>query len=276
MATHDADVGSQNADAGSRSPLEGVAALLWGASAQVRRGPKPKLSVQKIADAGISIADQDGLSAVTMQHVADLLGTAKMALYRYVPGRTELEAVMLDRALGGPGGPGERVDGDGRAGLSRWALDLHERAAARPWSAELVQRPHLPGPNELAWFEAGLSAMRDMALEGGEKLDTLAMLVGHVMSIVRQQAAGPAPEDDLANALAPVLEQRAQEYPFTVAAFTQPGIQSESQSGTQLGTRSRTQSGRTARNDALLFGIERMIAGIEALAAERSSPRRGR
>ncbi len=241
---------AQNPDVGPRAPLDGVAALLWGTSSQGRRGPKPKFTVRQIADAGIAIADQDGLNAVTMQHVADRLGTAKMALYRYVPGRTELEAVMLDRALGGPGEP---ADDDRRAALTRWAMDLHERAAARPWCVELVQRPHMPGPNELAWFEAGLSTMRSLDLEGAEKLDALAMLVGHVMSIVRQQSAGPTPEDDLAKALAPVLEHKAQEYPLTTAAFAQ--------------------AGRTTRNDALRFGIERMIAGIEALATDRSHPR---
>ena len=241
---------ARNSDAGSRPPLARVAAVLWGTAAPgSRRGPKPKFTVEQIADAGIAIADRDGLDAVTMQCVADGLGAAKMALYRYVPGRTELEAVMLDRALGGPDASG----GDGwPAALLRWATQLHERASARPWAVELVQRPHLPGPNELAWFEAGLFAMRELPMAGGEKLDTLAMLVGHVMSIVRQQAAGPAPEDELAAALGPVLADRAGQFPLTTAAFTQQN--------------------RPERNDALRFGLVRMIAGIEALAAARSRP----
>jgi AcrR family transcriptional regulator len=231
----------------ARAPLDGVAALLWGAASPGRRGPKPKFTAEQIADAGITVADRDGLPAVTMQHVADQLGAAKMALYRYVPGRTELEALMLDRALGAPSAPEDEA---WQAGLARWAVDLHARAARRPWSVELVQRPHMPGPSELTWFEAGLFAMRELPLEGGEKLDTLAMLVGHVMSLVRQQAGGPTPEDELAGALAPILAHRATEFPLTTAAFMQ--------------------SDERRRNDALRFGIDRMIAGIEALAAERS------
>jgi AcrR family transcriptional regulator len=237
-------------DAAGRPPLDRVAAVLWGTTTPGgKRGPKPKFSVEQIADAGIAIADRDGLDAVTMQFVADRLGAAKMALYRYVPGRTELEAVMLDRAFGGPS---TSQDEQWPEALLRWATQLHERASARPWAVELVQRPHLPGPNELAWFEAGLFAMRELPLTGGEKFDTLAMLVGHVMSIVRQQAAGPAPEDELAAALAPVLANRAGHFPLTTAAFARQD--------------------RAERNAALRFGLTRMIAGIEVLAQARLHP----
>ena len=234
-------------DPASPAARAGVVALLWRTSTPGRRGPKPKLTVEQIADAGIAIADEDGLDAVTMQRVADRLGATKMALYRYVSGRAELDAVMLDRALDGLGEPGE---GDWRSVLAQWATELYRRATASPWSVELVQRPHVPGPGELEWFEAGLSAMKDLALEGGEKLDVLVLLVGHVMSIVRQQAGGSTPEDEMLKALAPILAARAEQYPLTVAAFAR--------------------TGRAARDDALRFGIERVIAGVEALVTERA------
>lgn len=238
---------AQEPDAAARTTHDAVAALLWGGSTQQgRRGPKPKLTVEQIADTGIAIADEEGLDAVTMHRVADRLGATKMALYRYVPGRAELDAVMLDRALGRPGEP---QDGDWRHALAQWATELYTRASARRWTVELVQRPHLPGPSELAWFEAGLSVMEHLELDGGERLDTLALLVGHVLSIVRQEAGGPNPEDDMAAALAPVLAARAQEYPLTTAAFAE--------------------SGARARNRALAFGIERVIAGVESLVSER-------
>lgn len=180
-----------------------------------------------------------------MQHVAERLSATKMALYRYVSARAELEALMLDRALGTPDEPG---DGDWQHALTRWALNLHERASAHRWSVELVQRPHLPGPSELGWYEVGLATLEGLALEPGEKLDVLALLSGHVISIVRHEAGGGTPEADLAGALVPVLTARARDYPLTTAAFAQTGKQ--------------------ARDGALRFGIERVIAGVEALASD--------
>src|SRR5690606_15524441 len=76
--------------------------LLWRAPATTKRGPKPKFALDVIAEVAIGIADAEGLEAVTMHSVATRLGTTKMALYRYVPGRAELDAVMLDQAWGMP------------------------------------------------------------------------------------------------------------------------------------------------------------------------------
>jgi len=221
-----------------------VVALLWRRAAPARRGPKPRFSIEGVAEAGVAIADAQGLDAVTMQSVAARLGTTKMALYRYVPGRVELDALMLDRALAEPP---EAAGADWRAALTVWADRVHARALAHPWCVELAQRPHVPGPGELGWYEAGLAAVADLPLTGAEKLDTLALLAGHAMSTVRQQSRGAAPERDLAARLAPVLAERADELPLTAAAFADP----------------------SGRDDALRFGVERVVAGVAALVTER-------
>lgn len=89
----------------NRSGVEdqaGTVALLWGARPQPTRGPKPALSLERIAQAAVQVADADGLAAVSMQRVATELGVTKMALYRYVPGKAELIALMVDTAAGQP------------------------------------------------------------------------------------------------------------------------------------------------------------------------------
>ncbi|MFD6133913.1 TetR/AcrR family transcriptional regulator [Isoptericola sp. NPDC056618] len=243
----------RGAGAGATS-TDDVVALLWRRATPVRRGPKPRFSVDGIVAAATEIADARGLDAVTMQAVAARLGTTKMALYRYVPGRVELDALLLDAALGAappaPSVASGATGADWRAALTDWAGSVHARALARPWSVELAQRPHVPGPVELAWFEAGLAAFGDLPLTGAEKLDTLALLVGHVMSLVRQQPRGASPEGDLAAGLGPVLAEHADDYPLTAAAFSdaEPG----------------------GRDDALRFGVARVVAGVAALAAERA------
>ncbi|MFE6968306.1 TetR/AcrR family transcriptional regulator [Isoptericola sp. NPDC057653] len=238
---------AEKRDAVTGAPgTDGVLDLLWRREAPPRRGPKPRFTIDGVVAAATEIADAGGLDAVSMQSVAERLGTTKMALYRYVPGRVELDALMLDAALGDPPPAAGR---DWRAALTGWAGSVHARALDRPWSVELAQRPHLPGPVELAWFEVGLAAFGDLPLTGAEKLDTLALLAGHAMSLVRQQPRGATPEADLAAGLAPVLAERADGYPLTVAAFaaTDPA----------------------GRDDALRFGVERVVAGVAALVDER-------
>lgn len=223
--------------------------VLWTATPTGRRGPKPRHSLEGIAASAIAIADAEGLEVVTMQRVAESLGTTKMALYRYLPGRADLDAVMLDSALGAPPPPrGERWDD----ALVAWTGALFARALERPWSVELAQRPHTPGPQELAWYETGLAATDGLPLTAGERLDLLALLSGHALSLVRQEAGARAAEEELAAGLAAVLAAHSDRFPRTAAAFADAGRAEQ-------------------RDDAFRFGVRRVLAGIAALVAEREA-----
>src|SRR5919112_272562 len=68
----------------------GLVELLWGLRQPPSRGPKPTLSVGRIVEAAVDVADAEGLAAVSMQRVADALDVTKMALYRYLAGKAEL------------------------------------------------------------------------------------------------------------------------------------------------------------------------------------------
>src|SRR3954447_23938791 len=92
--------------------------FLWQEPSRPTRGPKPALTLDRIADAAIAVADAEGLAAVSMQRVAADLGYTKMSLYRYLPGKAELVAAMLERGIGGPPAT---VPGGWRAALTGWA-----------------------------------------------------------------------------------------------------------------------------------------------------------
>ena len=70
--------------------------VLWGPPRTQTRGPKPTHTLAEVLDAAIGVADREGLRAISMQRVAAELGLTKMALYRYVPGRAELIALMTE------------------------------------------------------------------------------------------------------------------------------------------------------------------------------------
>ncbi|GFJ93720.1 TetR/AcrR family transcriptional regulator [Phytohabitans rumicis] len=71
--------------------------LLWGEWARPARGPKPSLTLDRIVDAAIALADREGIDALSMRRVAAELGAGTMSLYRHVPGKAELLALMLDK-----------------------------------------------------------------------------------------------------------------------------------------------------------------------------------
>jgi AcrR family transcriptional regulator len=230
--------------------------LLWGRPQRPRRGPKPSLSLDRIVTAAIALADADGLASLSMQHLAERLGCAKMALYRYVPGKAELVALMLDTAIGEPprlAEPAGLPAGEERwrATLRLWATTIFDRYRAHPWAIEASAGARPTGPQEMAWMETALAALTDTGLTGSERLDTVVLLNGHVRSLAQVSAGRPDPEGEMARQVGAALAAQPDRYPQVLAAF----------SGAP----------RSEQDNALQFGIDRILDGLAVLIAERAA-----
>src|SRR5215469_8552661 len=112
-------------------------AAAWGVRERPHKGPRPALSLSRIVDAAVRVADAEGLDAVSMGRVAAELGTATMSLYRHVSAKEELLTLMVDAAWGpvsdGPASDGPAPGEGWRAGLARWAWALRAGARRHPW-----------------------------------------------------------------------------------------------------------------------------------------------
>lgn len=155
-------------------------AALWGIEESGRRGPKRTLSVVGIGEAAVRIADAEGLPAVSMSSVARELGTTAMALYRYVDSRQELEAVMVDVAMGPP--PASSAKASWRQQLFDWACDEAKVLAGHPWVLEV--RPGSPpvSPNLVAWTDAGMQVVLRSGLGEQDAATSLLIVDGYVRS----------------------------------------------------------------------------------------------
>ncbi|MFJ7218700.1 TetR/AcrR family transcriptional regulator [Amycolatopsis sp. NPDC098790] len=135
--------------------------LLWGPRVVAPRtgpGPKPGLSVEAIVAAAIDIADAEGMAALSMRSVGERLGRTAMALYTYVPGKTELVDLMYDRTLGELPSSFSSSDGWRASALSLadalW--DLHVR---HPWLLQVSPARPVLGPGEFHVQETLLSVL---------------------------------------------------------------------------------------------------------------------
>jgi AcrR family transcriptional regulator len=228
--------------------------LLWGTQQRPRRGPKPSLSLERIVTEAIALADAEGLANLSMQHLAERLGCAKMALYRHVPGKAELVALMVDAAIGDPPRPPARTapgEQPWRAVLRLWATTISRRYRAHPWAIEATAGARPIGPNELAWLETALAGLAGTGLTGAERLDTVVLLNGHVRSLVQVTPAGQEDlEKQIARQVGAILPANPDRYPQVLAAFSDS-------------------SPPARRDDALHFGIDRILDGLAALIATR-------
>src|SRR5690606_361229 len=86
-------------------------ALAWGVAATPQRGPKREMSVERIVEAAVALADAQGLGAVSMAAVASALGYTPMSLYRYVTAKDDLVLLMQEEATGPPPESVNEVEG---------------------------------------------------------------------------------------------------------------------------------------------------------------------
>jgi len=221
--------------------------VLWGERSAPRRGPKPTLTVGDLARAGIELADAEGLGAVTMQRVAEALGVTKMATYRYVPGKDELVALMVDTAMGEPPQLKD-IEGGWRPRLRTWTLAMYERMSAHPWALSATVGRRVTGPNELAWVEEALAALAGQPMNGGQMMDVIVVLTGQIRSLA-EQTAGTS-EAEIAQGWAKVLATHADRFPHVAEALA---------SAEQHGT----------RDQGLEFGLDRILDGIELYLGRR-------
>lgn len=153
-------------------------AAAWGLRERPARGPKPNLSLSRVVEAGVHVASTEGLAAVSMARVAQELGASTMSLYRYVAAKEELLTLMVDAALGRP--PAPDPDEGWREGLSGWTRDYHARLSAHPWAVRVPITGPPTTPNQVAWMERALWAMRSTGLSEDEKASVLLLLSGYV------------------------------------------------------------------------------------------------
>lgn len=206
----------------SAEPLLGVVEqLLWVPECGAGRGPKRSLTLRQIAAATVRIADSDGLGAVSMQRVAADLGVTKMALYRYLPGKTELLALTVEEAVEEPPDL-SGVPGGWRPRLETWARLLRDVWQRHPWLPAATVGDRSMGPREVGWIESALATLAGTTLPPRDRLDAVLLLCGLLRTTSSAGAVGTQPWTISATngtTLQTLISRRAQEFPALLAAL---------------------------------------------------------
>jgi AcrR family transcriptional regulator len=241
-------------DTGLPPSIESV----WGLRDRPTKGPKPGLSLDLIVAAAVQVAATEGLAAVSMSRVAAELGSSAMSLYRYVGAKDELLALMVDAALGAPPAP-PTPDEDWRRGLSRWAWAHHDVLRRHPWVLRIPITAPAVTPNQTAWLENGLTAMRDTGLPESEKLSVMLLLSGFVRSeatlVADMGHAASAAEQEIMPRWGRLLTRVTdpERFPSLHAALASPAFQRDDDP-----------------DDEFVFGLDRILDGVATLVRSRT------
>jgi AcrR family transcriptional regulator len=236
-------------------------ARLWQPDTRTAREPRLSLSLDRILEAAIELADSDGLDAVTMARVAKRLGFTTMSLYRHVDSKDELLVLMLNQVLTPPAALDEPSDG-WRQALERWCWEMRLGLRRHPWVERVPVSGLMGTPSQLTWMDRGLGAMADTGLGEQEKAEILLLLNGYVYWEARLSA-------DLAEAQREAAESAAEHFGAllerVVTAARYPAIKRALDAGIfedSLGD---------DRDADFAFGLARVLDGVERLITQRSA-----
>jgi AcrR family transcriptional regulator len=166
--------------------------------------PRTPLSRSRVVTAAMTVADRDGVAAVTMRRVAAELGVEAMSLYRHVPGKEQLLDGLIERivaevdaAVGAPV-PGEHW----QAALRRRCLTARSVMVRHRWAPGLIASRTAIPPEIYVYYEAVLATMIDGGFSYRLAHQAVHALGSMVLGFTQElfSPAGDAADDDAAEA----------------------------------------------------------------------------
>lgn len=257
MTEIDADPDQPAGDDAEGQELPASIELAWGRRERPTRGPKRGLTLERVVAAGIKVAMTDGIGALSMGRVAAELGVATMSLYRYVSAKDELLTIMVDTALGPPVMPAQGIGW--RAGMTAWAVGIHDAYRRQPWSLRVpINAPPL-GPNNVLWLEAALRSLAETELSEQDKLFAIILVSGFVRNdatLIADVAATEAAQPvrlSYGGALSQLIDPRR----FPAVQRTIESGAFDDDDDPELG---------------FVYGLERILDGLEVLVERSRRP----
>ncbi|CRK59852.1 Transcriptional regulator, TetR family [Alloactinosynnema sp. L-07] len=224
----------------------------WGLRERPNRGPKRGLTLEGIVAAAIAVADRDGLDALSMSRVAAELGSSAMSLYRYISAKDELLTLMIDAAYHPAPDP---IEGAWRESLTKWAWAELEAVRAHPWVLRVpISGPPLM-PNQLLWLESGLRALAHTPLGPADKMSAILLVTGYVRTTATLAAdIGTEHDPEVMPIYSAMLRRliNPQTYP-ELTGILNSGIFDHDD----------------PIDDEFIFGLDRILDGIDALIKQR-------
>jgi AcrR family transcriptional regulator len=233
--------------------------LLWRSAEEP--SPRSGLTVDRIVEAAVAIADADGLPALSMRRVAERLGVGVMSLYTYVPGKDELVILMVDSVYAEL--PTEdRGDETWRERLEAIARDRWAHFRRHTWLIDVPLSRPIVGPHAMDRYEHELGAVEGLGLDDLEMNAVIELIGGHVegmagraADIRRDAERSGVSDDEWWYSVLPVLVNVMADRSYPLSARV----------GSTIG------APHLPTEYGFEFGLTRILDGVEALIRSRAS-----
>lgn len=185
------------------------------------------LTRERVVQAAVDIADEDGLAALTMRSLAQALDVRPMSLYHHVAHKEAVLDDIVDAVFAEIDLP--LVGGEWRAAMLQHGRSTRAAMNRHPWALALMESRTRPGPATLRHHDAMLACLRSAGFSLSMTAHAFAVIDAFVYGFALQEASLPvdAPEE-----VAPLAQDILKgfgtgDYPhlaeFTTDHILQPG-----------------------------------------------------
>ncbi len=188
-------------------------------------GERLPLSRERVLRCATEIADDAGISALTMRSLAHALGAKPMSLYHYVANKDEILDSIVDLVFSEIELPS--AEGNWRMEMHRRANNVRQILNRHTWAIGLLESRTTPGPATLRHHDATLGALRAAGFSVPMTAHAYALLDSYIYGFALQEASLPfkGPET-VADVGAPIVQLFSSgEYPHLVEIATEHVLQ---------------------------------------------------
>ena len=159
------------------------------ARAQPATEARPPLSKERVLEAAIALARRDGLEALSMRKLADVLGAGAMSLYHYVPNKERLLDEMVDVVFAEIEVP--PAADDWKSAMRTRAISTREVLNRHRWAVGLMESRRTPGPASIRVHNAVLGILREGGFSIELTIQAYSVLDAYIYGFALQEKSIP-------------------------------------------------------------------------------------
>ncbi len=217
--------------------------------------PRDPLNRERVLRAAVALADESGISSLSMRKLGDALGVEAMSLYNHVANKDDLLDGMIDFVFGEIGLPPRDIDW--RAAMRQRAISARKVLADHRWAIGLMESRSSPGPATLRHHDAVIGCLRHAGFSVELVAHAVSALDSYIYGFALNEASLPfeTAEQTAGVAEAIMAQFSAGEFPHL----------------TELATAHVLQPGYDY-GDEFEYGLDLILAGLETASEKTRQP----
>jgi AcrR family transcriptional regulator len=189
--------------------------------------PRAPLTRARVLQVAVALADDIGITSLSMRKLGEAVGVEAMSLYNHVAGKEDLLDGMIDLVFAEVDLPSPHVDW--RTAIRDRALSVRRALSRHRWAIGLMESRTSPGPVTLAQHDAVIGCLRSAGFSLELTAHAFSAVDSYVYGFALQERGLPFDTPEQVAELAPAILARfpAGQYPhlaeFTARHVLRPG-----------------------------------------------------